>query len=53
MWHVGLHDSRPLAPSKELDLANLGLSWPSSHQPVVRTPFRTCAATHAMPQPDG
>jgi len=30
-------DSRPLAHSKELDLANLGLSWPSSHQPGENT----------------
>ena len=31
------HDSRPLAHSKELDLANLGLSCPSSHQPGENT----------------
>jgi hypothetical protein len=31
------HDSRPPAHSKELDLANLGLSSPSFHQPGEHT----------------
>jgi len=34
--HFG-HDSRPPAPSKEQDLANLGLSWRSSDPPGENT----------------
>jgi hypothetical protein len=43
------HDSRPLAHSKELDLANLGLSWPSSHQPGENTVPDMCRDTCYAP----